>query len=132
MLASPWIRRGLFVLALLAIPFPYQVVDSGRVPAAWLGTVAAFVATSAVFQGGGISATLAKWFAFQAGLAILLSYVAARVATALVRRVGIERQWMVFALIAAGTLGVAMLPIFATTAVGGGTPANLIGIFALR
>jgi len=132
-LASPWIRRALFVLALLAIPFPYQVIDSGRVPAAWLATVAAFIATSAVFQGGSVSATLAKWFVVQAGIAIVLAYVAAGLATAMLRRaVGVERQWTALALVAALTLGVALLPIFATTAVGGGTPKNLIGIFASR
>src|SRR5262245_8581994 len=102
MLVSPWIRRVLFVVALLTIPFPYQLVDRGRVPAAWLGTVAACVGTSAVAQGGGISTILARWFAVQAGLAIVLSYVAARLATAILRRrVPLERQWRTLAFVAA-------------------------------
>ena len=61
MLASPWIRRLLFVAALLSIPFPYQVIDSGRVPAAWLATVAAWVLTSVFMQGGEISAIIGRW-----------------------------------------------------------------------
>ena len=131
MLASPWIRRALFVVALLTIPFPYQVVDSGRVPAAWLGTVAAFVGTSALAQGGGISAILARWFAIQAGLTIVLSYVAARLATAILRRrVPVERQWRTLAFVAAGALTAACFPIFSTTAVRGGEPLNLFRLFA--
>jgi hypothetical protein len=131
--ASPWMRRVLFLVALLTIPFPYQVVESGRVPAAWLGTVGALIVTSAVTQGGGISAIIARWWALQALIAIVLAYVAARLAAAMVRRfVSPERRWLAVALIAAGALGVASLPIFATAAVGGGAPTNLVGIFALR
>ena len=131
MLASPWIRRLLFVVALLTIPFPYQVVDSGRVPAAWLGTVAGFVATSALAQGGGISTILARWFAIQAAVAIVLAYVAARLVTAIVRRrVPVERQWRTCGFVAVGALAAACFPIFATTAVRGGVPLNLFALFA--
>jgi hypothetical protein len=131
--ASPWMRRVLFVVALLAIPFPYQVVESGRVPAAWLGTVGALIVTSAVTQGGAISSIIARWWALQAVMAIALAYAAARLATAMVRRfVRPERRWLAVATIAAGGLALASLPVFATAAVEGGAPTNLIGIFALR
>ena len=131
MLASPWIRRFLFVVALLAIPFPYQVIDSGRVPAAWLATVAAFVLTSVLNQGGEISAIIGRWLAVQAGIAIVLAYVAARLTTAIIcRRVPVERQWRASAFVAAGALSAACLPIYASTAVGGGVPMNLFRLFA--
>jgi len=131
MLASLWIRRLLFTAALLAIPFPYQVIDSGRVPAAWLVTVAAFVLTSVANQGGEISAIIGRWLAVQAGIAVVLAYVAARLATAIIcRRVPVERQWRASAFVAAGALTAACFPIFATTAVGGGVPMNLFRLFA--
>jgi hypothetical protein len=131
MLASPWIRRALFLVALLAIPFPYQVIDSGRVPAAWLVTVAACVLTSVLAQGGEISAIIGRWLAVQAGIAVVLAYVAARLATAIIaRRVPVERQWRASALVAGGALGAACFPIYATTAVGGGVPMNLFRLFA--
>lgn len=131
--ASPWMRRVLFLVALLAIPFPYQVVERGQVPAAWLGVVGALIVTSAVTQGGGISGLIAKWWALQALIAIVLAYVAARLVTAMVQRfVSPERRWLAVVLITAGGLGLASLPIFATAAVKGGAPTNLIGIFALR
>jgi hypothetical protein len=134
MLVSPWIRRGLFVVALLAIPFPYRVVESGRVPAAWLGAVATLAGSSAVWQGGSISAVIARWFAIQAGIAIVLAYLAARLAAMIVRRtVSPARQWPVFAALAAGALGLALVaPLFATTAVAGGAPTTLLGVFGLR
>jgi hypothetical protein len=123
-------RRVLFLVALLAIPFPYQVVERGQVPAAWLGIVGALIVTSALTQGGGISTIIAKWWALQAFIAILLSYVAARLAAAIVRRfVPPERRWLAVGVIAAIALGIASLPIFATAAVRGGVPTNLLGIF---
>jgi hypothetical protein len=129
---SPWTRRTLFGIALLAIPFPYQVVEGGRVPAAWLAIVAAFVVTSAVRQGGSISATIAQWFAIQAAIALVLAYVASRIAAGGVRvLVAPERRWAATAAIAAGALGAALLPIFSTTAVRGGAPTNLLGVFGL-
>ena len=131
--ASPWMRRVLFLVALLAIPFPYQVVERGHVPAAWLGVVGALIVTSAITQGGVISGLIAKWWALQAVIAIALAYAAARLVTAMVRRfVSPERRWLAVALIVVGGLGLASLPIFATAAVEGGAPTNLIGIFALR
>jgi hypothetical protein len=122
----------LFGVALFAIPFPFQVVESGRVPAAWLATVATLVVTSALRQGGEISATIARWFAIQAAIALVLAYVAARLVGAGVRRlVAPERRWAAVTTIAAVALGVALLPIFSTTAVRGGAPTNLLGVFGL-
>jgi len=129
---SPWRRRALFGIALLAIPFPYQVVEGGRVPAAWLATVAALVVTSAVRQGGSISATIAQWFAIQAGIALVLAYVASRLVAAAVRRlVAPGRHGVAIGVIAATALGAALFPIFSTTAVRGGAPTNLLGVFGL-
>ena len=129
---SPWTRRALFGVALLAIPFPYQVVEGGRVPAAWLATVAALVVTSAVRQGGSISAAIAQWFAIQAGISLVLAYVAGRLVAAGVQRlVAPERRWVAVTTIAACGLGAALFPIFSTTAVRGGAPTNLLGVFGL-
>jgi hypothetical protein len=128
---SPWTRRALFAIALVAIPFPYQVVEGGRVPAAWLAIVASFVVTSALGQGGSISATIAQWFAIQAAIALVLAYVAARVLAIGVRSVRPERRAAALAAIAAVALGGALLPIFSTTAVRGGAPTNLLGVFNL-
>jgi len=133
MLASRWIRRGLFALALLTIPMPYRIVEGGHVPAAWLGTVAGLVATSAIRQGGSVSAVIARWMVIQAAVAVAVAYGAARVVEAILRRtVATERQWLAFAAIALAALVAASRPIFADTAVGGGRPTNLLGIFALR
>lgn len=130
--AARWPRRALFIVALLAIPFPYQIVEGGRVPAAWLATVAALVVTSAVRQGGEISATIARWFAIQATIALVLAWVASRVAAAGVRRfVAPERRAAAAVALAALGLAIALLPIFSTTAVRGGAPTNLIGVFAI-
>jgi hypothetical protein len=132
MAVSPWTRRALFGIAVLAIPLPYQVVEGGRVPAAWLATVAVMVVTSALRQGGEISATIAQWFAIQAAIALVLAYVAARLVGAGLRRlVAPERRWAAVAAIAAGAFGIALLPIFSTTAVRGGAPTNLPGVFGL-
>ena len=132
MSVSPWPRRVLFGVALLAIPIPYQVVEGGRVPAAWLATVAAFVITSAVGQGGSISAIIARWFAIQAGIALVLAYVASRLVAAGVRRlVAPERRAVAVAMIVATAFGAALFPIFSTTAVRGGAPTNLLGVFGL-
>jgi hypothetical protein len=132
MSVSAWPRRVLFGVALLAIPIPYQVVEGGRVPAAWLATVAAMVVTSAVRQGGEISATIARWFAIQGAIGVVLAYVASRLMGAGVRRfVSPERRWTAVASIAAVALGAALLPIFSTTAVRGGAPTNLLGVFGL-
>lgn len=132
--ASPWMRRVLFVAAALAIPFPYQTVEAGRVPAAWLAALAGLVVTSAWTQGGQISAILARWLAIQAAIAVVLSYVAARLAAAIVRRrVPAARQWLAVGVIVTAALGAAtLLPLFATPSVRGGEPTTLLGIFALR
>jgi len=130
---SPWIRRGLFGVALLTIPLPYRVAEGGHVPAAWLATVSAMVVTSAISQGGNVSAIIARWMTIQAVLAIAVAYLAARVVEAGMRRtVAADRQWMAFLAVAATALAVASQPIFGDTAVRGGAPTNLIGIFALR
>jgi hypothetical protein len=131
-MSSRLLRRTFFALALLTIPFPYQVVEGGRVPVAWLVTVAAVVVTSAVRQGGSISATIAQWFAIQAGLAVLLAYATAGLAATIVRRT-VPAAWQRSAvgLVVATALGAALFPIFASSAVRGGTPTNLLGIFAL-
>jgi hypothetical protein len=132
--ASIWMRRVLFVVALLAIPFPYQTVEAGRVPAAWLATLSGLVVTSAWMQGGQISEIIGRWLAIQAGIAIVLSYVVARLGTAIVRsRVPVARQWLAVGVVAAAALGAAaLLPIFATPSVLGGEATTLVGIFALR
>ena len=128
-----WPRRALFVVALLAIPFPYQIVEGGRVPAAWLATVAGLVVTSALRQGGELSATIAKWFAIQAMIALVLAWVASRVVAASIRRfVAPERRAVAVVAVAAIGLAIALLPIFSTTAVRGGAPTNVIGVFAVR
>ena len=78
MTGSPWIRRGLFAVALFTIPLPYRVVEAGHVPAAWLGAVASLVVTSAISQGGSVSAIIARWMAIQAVVAVVVAYLAAR------------------------------------------------------
>src|SRR5262245_29426835 len=127
------IRRILFALALLAVPFPYQIVEGGRVPALWLATVAGLASAIAILQGGPISTIVARWLAVQALIAIVLAYVLARLVAALVvRRTRPARQGRVVLAIALGALSAALCPIFASTAVRGGIPTNLIGIFAWR
>ncbi len=127
-----WMRRALFALALVAIPFPYQVVEGGRVPALWLATVAALVVTSAIRQGGDISATIARWFAIQATVAVVLAWVASRVVGSILRRlVPPARRAQAFAVLAVVAIAATLLPIFAATAVRGGAPTNLLGMFRL-
>ena len=130
---SPWMRRGLFLVALLTLPVPYRVVEGGHVPALWLGTVAGLVVTSAISQGGNVSAIIARWIAVQAAVAMVVAYLVARFVEAGIRRtVAPRRQWAAFLVVVAAALAAASLPIFADTTVQGGVPTNLVGIFALR
>lgn len=134
MLAPSWMHRVLFVVALLAIPFPYQTVEAGRVPAAWLVTLTTLVVTSAWTQGGQISTIIGRWMALQSVIAVVLAYVAARMVTRIVRwRVPVARQWLAVIVLAVAAVGTAsLLPLFATPSVRGGEPTTLVGIFALR
>lgn len=126
------VRRGLFVIALVAVPFPYWVVEGGRVPVLWLVTVAGLVVTSAVRQGGSVSAQLAQWFAIQAVAAVIVAYLVARLGAATFRWiVPAARQRTAFVVIVLVATIAASCPIFRSTAVRNGAPTNLIGILAL-
>ncbi len=123
----------LFVLALVALPVPYWIVEGGRVPVAWLVAVASLVVTSAVRQGGSISAQIAQWIAIEAVAAVVVAYLVARIGTALLRWiVPTERQTVVVALLVLAALVAVCSPIYTSSAVHDGTPTDLLGILALR
>ena len=122
----------LFLLALVAIPFPYAVAEGGWVPALWLTTVAIAIALTALTQGGPASALIARYYLLEALACVVGAYLLAHLGGWIFRRfVPAARQRLVLGVVVAIGLGVALLPIFTSTAVRAGAPTNLIGIFAL-
>ena len=127
------LRRSLFALALVAVPFPYWIVEGGRVPAVWLVALASLALTSALRQGGETSARISKWIAGQALLSVVLAWLLAWILAALlVRLVPARRRAVALAVVAAVAVAALCGPIFASTAVHGGTPTNFLGIFGVR
>jgi hypothetical protein len=125
------VRRVLFLVALIAIPFPYAVAEGGYVPAIWLATVAIAIALAALTQGGSASALIARYYLLEALAVVVGAYLLAHLGGWLVRRlVPAERQRALVVVLALVGVAVALLPIFSTTAVRAGAPQNLIGIFA--
>jgi hypothetical protein len=125
-------RRVLFGLALVAVPVPYWVIEGGRVPVVWLVAVASLVVTSAVRQGGSVSAQIAQWLAIQAVAAVVVAYLIARLGAAVMRWVvPVERQRMVVVVLCLVAVVAMCSPIYTSSAVHDGTPTNLLGILAL-
>ena len=127
------LRRRLFALVLFAVPFPYWVVEGGRVPAAWLVAVASLSLTAALTQGGSVSARISHWLAAEAIAVVVAAYLLARLLAAVLGRVvPAGRQRLAVTILAMGALAAVCLPIFSSTAVNGGAPTTLLGIFRLR
>ena len=123
----------LFGLALVAVPVPYWIIEGGRVPVVWLVAVAGLVVTSAVRQGGSVSAQIAQWLAIQAGAAVVVAYLIGRLGAAVLRWVvPAERHAIVVAAIALAAAVAMCSPIYTSSAVHDGTPTNFLGILALR
>lgn len=127
------LRRCLFALTLVSIPFPYMLVEVGHVPAIWLAGVATLVTTSAVVQGGETSARVSRWLLAEGGAVLLVAYLLARLLAWVIRRtVPAARQGRLLAGLAVLALGTALLiPIFRDPAIHGGAPVTLLGMFGL-
>jgi hypothetical protein len=124
-------RRVLFALCLVALPFPYAIVEGGRVPVVWLCAVASLALSSAFIDRGEATMFISGILAAEALAAIVGAYLVARIATHLVVRLApAERRGTITLVLCASTLAIALLvPIFCSTAVKGGAPTGLVGIF---
>lgn len=121
------------MLALVAVPVPYWMIEGGRVPVVWLVAVAGLVVTSALRQGGEISAQIAQWLAIEAVAAVIVAYLLARLGTALLRWiVPPPRQTLVVVVLVVLAVVAVCSPIYTSTAVHDGTPTTFLGILALR
>jgi len=125
------IRRVLFALCLVVVPCPYAIVEGGRVPVVWLCALTGLTLASALVDRGEITTYISGFLTLETIAGVIGAYLVARLATrAIVRLVRPERRTVVTLVVCAALGAIALaVPIFSSSAVRGGEPTGLVGIF---
>lgn len=129
-MSTKLIRRLLWLALLVALPVPYWLFESGRVPTLWLGELTAFVLAMLLSEGGMVTRIVATLFVGQTLLFVGLTWLIARFASRWIGTLRSEsgRTTVVVAAIVL-LLGVALLPIYRSPLVAGGDAVNVIRLF---
>jgi hypothetical protein len=124
------IRRLLWLALLVALPVPYWLFESGRVPTLWLGELTAFVLAMLLSEGGMVTRIVATLFVVQTLLFVGLTWLLARYAA---RWIGGLRSESGRTAVAVGAivllLAAALLPVYRSPLVAGGDAVNVIRLF---
>ncbi len=124
------IRRLLWLALLIALPVPYWVFETGRVPTLWLGELTAFVLAMLLSEGGMVTRVVATLFVVQTLLFVGLTWVVARFATRQIARLSSERgQMLATAATIVVLLVIALLPVYRSPLVAGGDAVNVLRLF---
>jgi hypothetical protein len=129
-MSTKLIRRLLWLALLVALPVPYWLFESGRVPTLWLGELTAFVLAMLLSEGGMVTRIVATLFVGQTLLFVGVTWLIARFASRWIGALRSEngRTTVVVAAIVL-LLGVALLPIYRSPLVAGGDAVNVIRLF---
>jgi hypothetical protein len=124
------IRLLLWLALLVALPVPYWIFEAGRAPALWLGELTAFVLAMLLSEGGTVTRVVATLFVVQTLLSVGVTYLLARWVARLIGRLPSPRGRTAVALLAVAlVLGAALLPLYRSPLVAGGTPVNVLALF---
>lgn len=124
------IRRLLWLALLVALPVPYWLFESGRVPTLWLGELTAFVLAMLLSEGGMVVRIVAALFVGQTLLFVGVTWLLARTLTRGIARLGSESGRTAATLGAIVLLlGFALLPVYRSPLVAGGDAVNVIRLF---
>lgn len=129
-MSSTVIRRLLWLAFVVALPVPYWIFESGRVPTLFLGELTAFVLAMLVSEGGMVTSVVAALFITQTLLFLALTWVAARLVTRQIVRLRADgaRTAATIATIVV-LLAVSLLPLYRSPLVAGGAPVNVVELF---
>jgi hypothetical protein len=123
-------RRLLWLALMVALPVPYWLFESGRVPTLWLGELTAFVLAMLLSEGGMVTRIVAALFVGQTLLFVGVTWLLARVLTRGIARLGSESGRAAATLGAIVLLlGFALLPVYRSPLVAGGDAVNVFRIF---
>lgn len=129
-MSAKLIRRLLWLAFVVALPVPYWLFESGRVPTLWLGELSAFVLAMLLSEGGMVTRVVATMFVGQTLLFVGLTYLLARVAARQILRVRSESARTAATVLAIVLLfGAALLPLYRSPLVAGGEPVNVLALF---
>ena len=124
------IRRLLWLALLVALPVPYWLFETGRVPTLWLGELTAFVLAMLLSEGGMVTRVVAALFVGQTLLFVGVTWIIARTLTRGIARLGSESGRTAATLGAIVLLlGFALLPVYRSPLVAGGDAVNVIRLF---
>ncbi len=125
------IRRLLWLALVVALPVPYWLFETGRVPTLFLGELSAFVLAMLVSEGGMVTSVVATLFVIQTLLFLALTWVVARLLTRLIARsvhADGTRTAVVLVTIVL-VLSASLLPLYRSPLVAGGEPVNVVALF---
>jgi hypothetical protein len=129
-MSTPLIRRLLWLALLVALPVPYWLFETGRVPTLWLGELTAFVLAMLLSEGGMVTRIVASLFVAQTLLFVGVTWVIARYAA---RWIGVLRSENARMAAAVGVivllLVIALSPVYRSPLVAGGDAVNVIRLF---
>lgn len=124
------IRRLLWLALVVALPVPYWLFETGRVPTLFLGELSAYVLAMLLTEGGMVTSVVATLFVTQTALFVALTWVVARTIARLLARVRAERTRTATALVTIVLLlGASLLPLYRSPLVAGGEPVNVVALF---
>ena len=124
------IRRLLWLALLVALPVPYWLFETGRVPTLWLGELTAFVLAMLLSEGGMVTRIVATLFVVQTLLFVGVTWVIARYASRWIGGLRSENGRTAAAVAAIVVLlGIALLPIYRSPLVAGGDAVNVVRLF---
>jgi len=124
-------RRILWLALVVVLPVPYWVMESGRVPSLWLLELTGFALAMLMTEGGMVPQIVSGLFAGQALLSVGACWLVAWLATRVLYS-AVPPEWQKRGVLAAVVLLFvsSLLRIYATPLVSGGSPVNLIELFA--
>jgi len=124
------IRRLLWLALVVALPVPYWLFETGRVPTLFLGELSAYVLAMLVSEGGMVTSVVATLFVTQTVLFLALTWVVARTIGKLLARVQNDGTRTATALVTIVLLlGASLLPVYRSPLVAGGEPVNVVALF---
>jgi hypothetical protein len=124
------IRLLLWLAFLVALPMPYWVFETGRVPTLWLGELTAFVLAMLLSEGGMVTRVVATLFTTQTLLFVGVTYLLARaVARPIARVPSAGRRTAVALVTVLLVLCTSLLPLYRSPLVAGGAAVNVLALF---
>lgn len=129
-MSTKLIRVLLWLAFLVALPMPYWVFETGRVPALWLGELTSFVLAMVLSEGGMVTRVVATLFTVQTLLFVGVTYLLARLGSRLIARLPSAGGRTAVTLVAVlVVLGASLLPLYRSPLVAGGAPVNVLALF---